>query len=451
MPSVTANQSTYPTRETTPCDNSCNMQPASPNAPQHCRFEQGPPQRRRVNPESLAARLGPELVAEMEKHITPGSIEMPPFSVRRDIQIKFGIDRRHIYDFFHSRGLRCLNEKAMRNNYLETKSPRPTRSIAPSPSFPEPRKRRAAAAASAATSYLKRTHAPRKHKGRQKRLESPRSSASPDNIPHHDAPSLLEPEFDGDSLAADVTRELLLSSNASCFSSDISRAHFLGQFPVFSCEEPEEAESDLTPCHSVSSLLDLGSSISISTLSTSSSTSSTHSSSCEAADSRPRVLPLSSEERKAHYAWLDEIIGPASGIQESMGTYKAFMEHQRDVYYDRLRLMAEKPMKVAPSRATNEYLSWLGSAQPSQAGISPRESASAPSVATAPVFSLSACGSSPGCTNADACRYSSSRNQVLGVAFSIPQSARLNSRLPCSITDWTRHSRRRTFSATVDM
>lgn len=95
------------------------MQPASPNAPQHCRFEQGPPQRRRVNPESLAARLGPELVAEMEKHITPGSIEMPPFSVRRDIQIKFGIDRRHIYDFFHSRGLRCLNEKAMRNNHLE--------------------------------------------------------------------------------------------------------------------------------------------------------------------------------------------------------------------------------------------------------------------------------------------------------------------------------------------
>jgi hypothetical protein len=55
----------------------------------------------------------------MEKHITPGSIEMPPFSVRRDIQIKFGIDRRHIYDFFHSRGLRCLNEKAMRNSYVE--------------------------------------------------------------------------------------------------------------------------------------------------------------------------------------------------------------------------------------------------------------------------------------------------------------------------------------------
>jgi hypothetical protein len=116
---ITTDQSTYPTGESTHHDNSCNVQPESPNASQHYRFEQGPPQRRRVNPESLAARLGPELVAEMEKYIIPGRIEMPPFSIRRDIQIKFGIDRRHIYDFFHSRGLRCLNEKAMRNNYLE--------------------------------------------------------------------------------------------------------------------------------------------------------------------------------------------------------------------------------------------------------------------------------------------------------------------------------------------
>src|SRR5882762_5971906 len=79
------------------------------------------PQRRRVNPESLAARLGPELVTEMEKHILPGNIEMPPFSVRRDIQLRFGIDRRHIYDFFHSRGLRCIKEeKAARRDNLVT-------------------------------------------------------------------------------------------------------------------------------------------------------------------------------------------------------------------------------------------------------------------------------------------------------------------------------------------
>jgi len=118
LPAAT-DQSTYPTKKPAPCDDtSCDTQPTLCSPPQH-HIELGPPQRRRVNPESLAARLGPELVAEMEKHIIPGSIEMPPFSVRRDIQIKFGIDRRHIYDFFHSRGLRCLNEKAMRSSFLE--------------------------------------------------------------------------------------------------------------------------------------------------------------------------------------------------------------------------------------------------------------------------------------------------------------------------------------------
>jgi hypothetical protein len=114
---ITAVRSTHMTRETTLCDNSSKVQPTSSDLPPP-RLDLGS-QRRRVNPESLAARLGPELVAEMEKHIIPGSIEMPPFSVRRDIQIKFGIDRRHIYDFFHSRGLRCLNERAVRNNCLE--------------------------------------------------------------------------------------------------------------------------------------------------------------------------------------------------------------------------------------------------------------------------------------------------------------------------------------------
>ena len=72
-------------------------------------------ERRRVNPESLAARLGPEVVAELERHIEPGSIEMPSFSVRRKVQVDFNVDRRHIYDFYHSRGLRCLrNERATR-------------------------------------------------------------------------------------------------------------------------------------------------------------------------------------------------------------------------------------------------------------------------------------------------------------------------------------------------
>ncbi|KAJ3535713.1 hypothetical protein NMY22_g6356 [Coprinellus aureogranulatus] len=65
--------------------------------------DDGRPKTRRVNPQRLAIRLGPELVAEMEALIVPGA-KMPPFSVRKDFQERYCVDRRHIYDYFHSRG-----------------------------------------------------------------------------------------------------------------------------------------------------------------------------------------------------------------------------------------------------------------------------------------------------------------------------------------------------------
>ena len=249
------------------------------------------------------------------------------------------------------------------------------------------------------------------------------------------------------------------SSDAPFLLSDDSCTHFLGQFSTFISEEAEE--SDLSSCFSASSLLDLYPSVSTSTLSTSSSMSSTLSSACEIPDSRPKVLPLTPQERKAHYAWLDGIIGPASGIQESMGTYKAFMEHQREVYYDRVLLTgAEQPTReTMRRRAKNELMSWLGGTP--TCGIAAPESP--PSIVTAPRvdagltrrtirFSGSGCWSSPGPslpgrTDADICGYSS-RTQGVTAAPSVPQLNILNSRNGCPIT---RHPRRRTFSATVDM
>lgn len=244
------------------------------------------------------------------------------------------------------------------------------------------------------------------------------------------------------------------SSEAPFLLSDDSCTHFLGQFSTFSSEEAEE--SDLSSCFSISSLLDLDPSVSTSSLSASSSMSSTLSSACEIPDSPPKVLPLTSQERKAHYAWLDGIIGPASGIQESMGTYKAFMEHQREVYYNRLLLIAEQPTKeTVRRRARNEFMSWLGGTP--TCGIAVHQSPT--SIVTTPRvdagltrrtirFSGSGCWSSPGPslpgrTDADICGYS--RSQRVMAALSVPQ---MNSRLGCPIT---RHARRRTFSATVDM
>lgn len=66
--------------------------------------DDGRPKTRRVNPQRLAVRLGQELVAEMEALIVPGA-KMPNFTVRKDFQERYNVDRRHIYDYFHSRGM----------------------------------------------------------------------------------------------------------------------------------------------------------------------------------------------------------------------------------------------------------------------------------------------------------------------------------------------------------
>lgn len=71
--------------------------------------DDGRPKTRRVNPQRLAIRLGPELVAEMEALIVPGA-KMPTFAVRKDFQERYQVDRRHIYDYFHSRGKESLEQ-----------------------------------------------------------------------------------------------------------------------------------------------------------------------------------------------------------------------------------------------------------------------------------------------------------------------------------------------------
>lgn len=67
--------------------------------------------RRRMNPESLAVRLGPGLIMELEALLLPGMKEMPSFSVRQAIQQRHNIDRRHIYDWFHNKGLRVASSE----------------------------------------------------------------------------------------------------------------------------------------------------------------------------------------------------------------------------------------------------------------------------------------------------------------------------------------------------
>lgn len=67
--------------------------------------------RRRMNPDSLAGRLGPDLVKELESLLKPGMTEMPSFTVRQEIQQRYNIDRRHVYDWFHNKGLRVTTSE----------------------------------------------------------------------------------------------------------------------------------------------------------------------------------------------------------------------------------------------------------------------------------------------------------------------------------------------------
>jgi hypothetical protein len=63
-------------------------------------------ERRRVNPEALASRLGPEVVSALDALVPAGSMEMPSFQARKSVQERYNIDRRHVYDYYHAKGLR---------------------------------------------------------------------------------------------------------------------------------------------------------------------------------------------------------------------------------------------------------------------------------------------------------------------------------------------------------
>ncbi|KAI0682552.1 hypothetical protein BC835DRAFT_1477790, partial [Cytidiella melzeri] len=64
-----------------------------------------------MNPDSLAFRLGSDLIKELKGLLQPGMTEMPPFSVQQKIQKKYDVDRRHVYNWFHNRGLRVTSSE----------------------------------------------------------------------------------------------------------------------------------------------------------------------------------------------------------------------------------------------------------------------------------------------------------------------------------------------------
>ncbi|TFY77479.1 hypothetical protein EWM64_g6533 [Hericium alpestre] len=330
----------------------------------------GPPQRRRVNPESLAARLGPELVAELEKHITPGNIEMPPFSVRRDIQVKFGIDRRHIYDFFHSRGLRCLKEeKGGRKDIAisqEQSRFRPVRQLAtpPSPKMPAARKRRAAATSAAASlSKPTQTRAPRKMKALPQRAKIVLSSDTIPSKPHipYDSPNSSFIEITPEDMQVNfmpVANPLDETFSLERALGDLSYAY--RSRPVFErMVELQELSSGastpaLTPSTSSSSPPYFSSQF------LSSSPASLLIPDPAAEQAKSIHAPVNQADREDHYEWISTVLGPAVGVQENVGTYKSYMEHQRHIYFERiLSDDRSRPLRPRNTHSTGDFRSWV--------------------------------------------------------------------------------------------
>ncbi|KAG2076825.1 hypothetical protein BDR04DRAFT_1002190 [Suillus decipiens] len=55
---------------------------------------------------------------------------MPSFAVRKELQERYNIDRRHVYDYFHSRGLRVIKEDKSGNSTIPNDfTPTPARSV----------------------------------------------------------------------------------------------------------------------------------------------------------------------------------------------------------------------------------------------------------------------------------------------------------------------------------
>ncbi|KAM5536007.1 hypothetical protein V8D89_010265 [Ganoderma adspersum] len=237
--------------------------------------------RRRVNPDSLAIRLGPELVAELERYVKPGAVEMPSFAIRQDIQMRFNVDRRHIYDWFHSKGLRVTKEDKRATVEQKTDAMRMHRRIRRGavPVLPKERAR---------TNMAEDTHSV---------LVVPAPPVAPPVPPATISTSTIGPVTHGGQPAPP---RLFTSTPVNYIIWRINSALNLPpRPPPGSSRTFRDLEID-----SVCPIFD--------------------------------HTILNQIQRESYYNTLDRILGPADGIQEGVGSYKAHMERQIGIYYGRL-------------------------------------------------------------------------------------------------------------------
>ncbi|KAG1754809.1 uncharacterized protein EDB91DRAFT_1242047 [Suillus paluster] len=293
-------------------------------------------QRRRVNPESLALRLGPDLVRDLEALIHPGNIEMPSFAVRKELQERYNIDRRHVYDYFHSRGLRVIKEDKNGNTIVPN-------DLAPAPRSPNLRTLRQAPlkesrrATANLISKIKEVRLPvRKPRGVTKakpgrpRKYAVRSIHDDPLPPAVICPSsraispLLQPDIFP---ASDANNNHEIDMIVSAADESYSFSQAIDEISYTHCGPPVLA-LETSPLHTLSqSMPDLradGAELGLSPRTTSADPLSSN------------ACTLSATERSALYQLLSGAFGTHRDIQECAGTYRNYMQERSRLYYEGL-------------------------------------------------------------------------------------------------------------------
>ncbi|KAJ7116805.1 hypothetical protein C8R43DRAFT_1137839 [Mycena crocata] len=327
---------------------------------------------RRIDPDRLAVRLGPEMVAEMDAFIVPGA-KMPSFQVRQELVTKYNVDRRHIYDYFHSRGLRVAKEDKHLNlsRRMAPKAAvarKPTAPLsAPTPEDVDSSDKCADAAIrepSAPTiKPAPRRTVPAKMKSSSTRRTKTSSRPAP-TLQRSVSPLLPSLDISSMDVSSDIVPSEAIWADAvpsdaflpDSISSDDSSSEG-GNSPILSAFDSMDVLTDSTSFDSFYELelLSLGYSVKLSesygldspldssfdlpedplfTIDDLLQPDVAQDTSVSAPDP---ILPLdfghlSQNERMEFYNLVNTCIGPAQGIQESAGTYKAHMER---LYFNR--------------------------------------------------------------------------------------------------------------------
>ncbi|KAI0652350.1 hypothetical protein C8Q79DRAFT_1005557 [Trametes meyenii] len=256
--------------------------------------------RRRVNPESLAVRLGPELVKELESHVKPGAIEMPSFAIRQQIQMRFKVDRRHIYDWFHSKGLRVTKEDKRATVEQKTDAMRMQRRIRRciAPAVPSAR---------ACPSLVD--------------TGTDSAPSSPDLL----TPSMVSSEFYPIVVmpGGEVVPEAHLdqSEAVACLPGTVDPATLSGDVRF---------KETLSAHH----VLYLMSSTLAAPRPPPGYSRKFRDSHIESVIPLDETATLNQAQRENYYDTLSRVLGPIDGVQECVGTYKAHMARQLEIYYE---------------------------------------------------------------------------------------------------------------------